>query len=50
MHFVIHRCLFLYKLILQAMALSNAEETADFDDDLVDIEALLDDTLMPNAS
>ncbi|KAH9718714.1 calmodulin-binding transcription activator 3 [Citrus sinensis] len=34
----------------KAMALSNAEETADFDDDLVDIEALLDDTLMPNAS
>lgn len=32
------------------MALNNAEETADFDDDLIDIEALLDDTFMPNAS
>lgn len=35
----------------KAVALSNAEETADFDDDLIDIEALLDDdTLMPTAS
>ncbi|WP_348243386.1 hypothetical protein, partial [Salmonella enterica] len=35
----------------KAMALNNAEETADFDDDLIDIEALLDDDIfMPAAS
>ncbi|KAL5820225.1 hypothetical protein ACOSQ3_022107 [Xanthoceras sorbifolium] len=35
----------------KAVALNNAEETTDFDDDLIDIEALLDDdTFMPSAS
>ncbi|KAK2655752.1 hypothetical protein Ddye_008804 [Dipteronia dyeriana] len=35
----------------KAVALNNAEETAEFEDDLIDIEALLDDdTFMPCAS